>query len=67
MDKFNILQVNIQSLRPLDTREELTVYLKREEIKIASLQETWIKPEEDYKIKGYKIIKKNAERKGTAE
>lgn len=55
---IKILQSNIQSLRPLETREELYTFLKKENIDIASIQEIWLKPTEEYRIKGYKIVKK---------
>lgn len=57
-EKIKILQNNVQSIRPIETREQLAVFLNREQITLASLQEIWIKENEKYRIKGYNFLKK---------
>ncbi|KXJ71692.1 hypothetical protein RP20_CCG019920 [Aedes albopictus] len=59
MDKnIKILQINIQSIRPTDKREELEFFLNTEDIKIAYLQEIWLKEGESFRMRGYTLVSK---------
>lgn len=55
-NSIKILQNNIQSIRPCETREELSIFLNQNEILIASLQEIWITKNEKFNFKGYNFI-----------
>lgn len=53
-----ILQHNIQSIRPTETREELYTCLSQNQIEIAILQEIWLKEGEPFILKNYNLISK---------
>lgn len=55
--KLKIIQNNVTSIRPLDTRELIKNFLNKESIDVAILSEIWIKPEENFKFPGYKFVK----------
>lgn len=57
-NKIKIIQHNIQSIRPTDTREELYTFLMKNEIKIALLQEIWLKEGETFRIKNVEMVSK---------
>ena len=48
--KLNILQNNVQSIRPAETREELYRFLVENEIHVALLQEIWLKEKEHFRM-----------------
>lgn len=52
---LKVLQNNIQSVRPTQTREELYYYLKQNEIAIVLLQEIWLKKEEQFRMANYRM------------
>lgn len=56
--KLKILQNNIQSERPTNTREELHYYLKQNDVGIAILQEIWLKKDEHFRIANYRMESK---------
>lgn len=65
MSKFrnlNILQNNINSIRPNSNRSLLTHFLKLHKIDIAFLSEIWLKPKEDFNFPGYKFPKKTRDK-----
>lgn len=53
--KLRILQHNIQSLRPTETREELSHFLTENSINLALLQENWLKKDEPFRIAHYRL------------
>lgn len=55
--KLTILQNNVTSIRPLDTRELIKNSLTQKNVDIAILSELWLKPEETYRFPGYKFLK----------
>lgn len=55
---LRILQNNIQSIRPTDTREELYTSLVLNKINAALLQEIWLKKDEPFRIKNFNFITK---------
>lgn len=59
--RIKILQSNIQSVRRTEKREELTFLLNQDQIEIACLQEIWLKPKENFRIKGYNFAGKRRE------
>lgn len=54
---LKLMQHNITSIRPLETRKILKHFLSTNHIDIAILQEIWIKSNEEYKFPNYKFIK----------
>lgn len=57
MDYINIVQWNAQSL--LCNRHIFTQFLYENDIHIAIISETWLKPEQKLNIRGYKIERKD--------
>lgn len=60
MDQYRnleLVQHNITSIRPLETRKILQHFLNTNNIDIAILQEIWMKPNEDFKFNGYNFTK----------
>lgn len=55
---LNVMQNNINSLRPVANRSLLTHLLQLHKIDIAFLSEIWLKPSEDFKFSGYRFYKK---------
>lgn len=53
MDYLNIIQWNAQSLS--SNKHAFTYFLYNNDIHIALISETWLKPEKQFNIKGYKI------------
>ncbi|XP_062527025.1 RNA-directed DNA polymerase from mobile element jockey isoform X1 [Bombyx mori] len=53
MDHLNIIQWNAQSLS--SNKHAFTYFLYNNDIHIALISETWLKPEKKFHIKGYKI------------
>lgn len=54
---LRIIQNNVTSIRPTDTRELIKNYLSKENIDLVILSEIWLKPEETYKFPGYNFLK----------
>jgi hypothetical protein len=59
---LNILQNNINSIRPVANRSLLTHLLQLHKIDIAILSEIWLKPNEDYNFPGFKFLKSTRDR-----
>lgn len=55
---LRILQNNIQSIRPIDTRESLYTSFTKNMISAAILQEIWLKEGESFCFKSFKLISK---------
>ncbi|XP_055594461.1 uncharacterized protein LOC129745417 isoform X1 [Uranotaenia lowii] len=56
--RLNIIQNNIQSIRPLEKREELYACMKKNDVDIAILQEIWLKRSENFQMKDFELISK---------
>lgn len=56
LKKLEIIQNNITSLRPIDTRETLKNFLLKNKTDIVILSEIWLKKDEHYKFPGYKLL-----------
>lgn len=54
---LQILQYNINSIRPSETRSLLSNFLTKNKVDIAILSEIWLKPDEDIKFNGYNFPK----------
>lgn len=55
---LRILQNNIQSIRPNDTREDLFASLVLNEINAVLVQELWLREGEPFQLKNYKLVSK---------
>ncbi|XP_065091068.1 uncharacterized protein LOC135712034 [Ochlerotatus camptorhynchus] len=53
--KLIILQHNVQSLRPVDTREELSQFLSENSVGVALLQEIWLRKEENFRLAHFRL------------
>lgn len=54
--KLTIIQNNVTSLRPIDTREYIKNFLSDNNTDLVILSEIWLKPNETYKFTGYKLL-----------
>lgn len=54
--KLKIIQNNVTSIRPIDTRETIKNFLSQNSTDIVILSEIWLKPDESYKFPGYKLL-----------
>lgn len=55
---LNIIQINIQSLRPIDKKEELYAKIVKDKVNAVLLQEIWLKEAENFKMKNFKLVSK---------
>lgn len=55
---LKMMQHNIQSIRPSDTREGLQYYMATQNIQVAILQEIWLKEKETFKLKNFSMFSK---------
>lgn len=53
--KLKILQNNVQSIRPMEAREQLHRFLLENEIHVALLQEIWLKKNEHFRLAKYRM------------
>lgn len=53
--KLKILQNNVQSIRPMEAREQLHRFLGENEIHVALLQEIWLKKNEHFRLARYRM------------
>jgi len=51
-----VLQLNVRSLGPQSKRDELQLRLQQTGATIAALQETWLAPDQDFSLPGWKVV-----------